>query len=66
MRNIRKVVAAIGVSVVASLATSSVALAESASGSGATFPQNFLANATVNYNAKTGHNVTYANPGGGS
>jgi ABC-type phosphate transport system substrate-binding protein len=66
MRNIRKVVAAIGVSVVASLATSSVALAESASGSGATFPQNFLANATVNFNAKTGHNVTYANPGGGS
>jgi ABC-type phosphate transport system substrate-binding protein len=66
MRNIRKVVAALGVSVVASLATSSVALAESASGSGATFPQNFLANATVNYNAKTGHNVTYANPGGGS
>ena len=66
MRNIRKVVAAIGVSVVASLATSSVALAESASGSGATFPQNFLANATVNYNAKTGENVTYANPGGGS
>ena len=60
MRNIRKVVAAIGVSVVASLATSSVALAESASGSGATFPQNFLANATVNYNAKTGHNVTYS------
>jgi len=35
MLNIRKVVAAIGVSVVASLATSSVALAESASGSGA-------------------------------
>jgi ABC-type phosphate transport system substrate-binding protein len=66
MRNIRKVVAAIGVSVVASLATSSVALAESASGSGATFPHNFLANATVNYNAKTGDNVTYANPGGGS
>jgi len=66
MRNIRKVVAAIGVSVVTSLATSSVALAESASGSGATFPQNFLANATVNYNAKTGENVTYANPGGGS
>ena len=66
MRNIRKVVAAIGVSVVATLATSSVALAESASGSGATFPQNFLANATVNYNAKTGQNVTYANPGGGS
>jgi ABC-type phosphate transport system substrate-binding protein len=66
MRNIRKVVATVGVAIVASLATSSVALAESASGSGATFPQNFLANATVNYNAKTGHNVTYANPGGGS
>ena len=66
MRNIRKVVAAIGVSVVATLATTSVALAESANGSGATFPQNFLANATVNYNAKTGDNVTYANPGGGS
>jgi len=66
MRNIRKVVAAIGVSVVASLATTSVALAESASGSGATFPQNFLANATVNFNSTTGHNVTYANPGGGS
>ena len=71
MRNIRKVVAIVGVAIVgvaivASLATSSVTLAASASGSGATFPQNFLANATVNYNAKTGHNVTYANPGGGS
>jgi ABC-type phosphate transport system substrate-binding protein len=55
MRNIRKVVAAVGVAVAASLTVSSVALAESINGEGATFPQNFLANAEVAFNA--------ANPG---
>jgi ABC-type phosphate transport system substrate-binding protein len=66
MRNIRKSFVALGIAVVASLSTSSVALAESASGSGATFPQQFLASATAEFNKATGHNVTYANPGGGS
>ena len=67
MRNIRKVVAAVGVAVVASLTVSSVALAEDAKGEGATFPQNFLANAEVAYNAShPGNTVAYKNPGGGS
>lgn len=67
MRNIRKVVAAVGVAVVASLTVSSMALAESAAGEGATFPQNFLANAEVAYNAShPGNTVAYKNPGGGS
>jgi ABC-type phosphate transport system substrate-binding protein len=67
MRNIRKVVAAVGVAVVASLTVSSVALAESAAGEGATFPQNFLANAEVAFNAANpGNTVSYKNPGGGS
>lgn len=66
MRNVRKSFVALGIAVVASLSTSSVALAESASGSGATFPQQFLASATAEFNKATGHNVTYANPGGGS
>jgi ABC-type phosphate transport system substrate-binding protein len=54
------------IAVAASLAVGSAVLAESATGSGATFPQNFQAAATVAYNAATGHNVSYANPGGGS
>lgn len=66
MRNLRKSLVMVGVAVVASLSTTSVALAESASGSGATFPQQFLASATAEFNKATGHNVTYANPGGGS
>ena len=67
MRNIRKVVAAVGVAVVASLTVSSVALAETAAGEGATFPQNFLANAEVAFNAANpGDTVSYKNPGGGS
>jgi ABC-type phosphate transport system substrate-binding protein len=67
MRNIRKVVAAVGVAVVASLTVSSVALAESINGEGATFPQNFLANAEVAFNAANpGDTVSYKNPGGGS
>ena len=67
MRNIRKVVAAVGVAVVASLTVSSVALAESINGEGATFPQNFLANAEVAFNAANpGDTVAYKNPGPGS
>lgn len=66
MRSFRKSLVAVGVAVVATLSTTSIALAESASGSGATFPQQFLASATAEFNKTTGHNVTYANPGGGS
>ena len=66
MRNLRKFIAVASIAATGVLATGGVASAESASGSGATFPQQFLASATVAYNAKTGHNVTYANPGGGS
>ena len=64
MRNLRKFIAVASIAATGVLATGGVASAESASGSGATFPQQFLASATVAYNAKTGHNVTYANPGG--
>ena len=39
---------------------------QSISGSGATFPQQFQASATAAFNAATGNNATYANPGGGS
>ena len=66
MQKLRKPIVAIALALVGSLSAGTVALAESASGSGATFPQNFLASATVAFNAATGHNVTYANPGGGS
>ena len=66
MRTFRKSLVTVGVALVATLSTTSIALAESASGSGATFPQQFLASATAEFNKTTGHNVTYANPGGGS
>lgn len=66
MRTFRKSLVTVGVALAATLSTTSVALAENASGSGATFPQQFLASATAEFNKATGHNVTYANPGGGS
>lgn len=66
MRNFRKLVAATAVAVSASMALGTIASAESISGSGATFPQTFLASATTAYNASSGHSVSYANPGGGS
>ena len=66
MQKLRKPVVAIALALVGSLSAGTIALAESASGSGATFPQNFMASATVAFNAATGHNVSYANPGGGS
>ncbi|MFM7827414.1 MAG: substrate-binding domain-containing protein [Acidimicrobiaceae bacterium] len=66
MQKLRKSITAIAIAAVATLSASSVALAESASGSGATFPQQFMASATVAFNQATGHNVSYANPGGGS
>lgn len=66
MLGFRKTLTTTAIVVAASLATGSVALAESATGSGATFPQQFQASATVAFNAATGHNVSYANPGGGS
>jgi len=66
MRNFRKLVAVTAVAVSASMACGTVASAESINGSGATFPQTFLASATTAYNAASGHTVSYANPGGGS
>ncbi len=66
MRTFRKSLVTVGVAIAATLSMTSIALAESASGSGATFPQQFLASATAEFNKATGHNVTYANPGGGS
>ncbi|NCU87520.1 MAG: hypothetical protein EBV58_06930, partial [Actinobacteria bacterium] len=66
MNKFRKPVVAIALALVGSLSAGSIALAESASGSGATFPQQFMAAATVEFNKASGHNVSYANPGGGS
>jgi len=66
MRNFRKLVAVTAVAVSASMALGTIASAESINGSGATFPQTFLASATTAYNAASGHTVSYANPGGGS
>jgi phosphate transport system substrate-binding protein len=66
MNKFKKPVVAIALALVGSLSAGTIALAESASGSGATFPQQFLASSTVAFNAATGHNVAYANPGGGS
>ncbi|NBP17373.1 MAG: phosphate ABC transporter substrate-binding protein, PhoT family, partial [Actinobacteria bacterium] len=62
----KKLFSAISMVVAASLAVGSAALAESISGSGATFPQQFQASASAAFNAATGHTVSYANPGGGS
>ena len=66
MQKLRKPIVAIALALVGSLSAGTIALAESASGSGATFPQQFMASATVAFNQATGHNVSYANPGGGS
>lgn len=66
MQRLRKPIVAIALALVGSFSAGTIVLAESTSGSGATFPQNFLASATVAFNAATGNNVTYANPGGGS
>ena len=55
--------------VAGSLAFGTAALAVDVKGSGATFPQSFLAAATVAFKATpqgAAHNVNYANPGGGS
>ena len=62
----KKLFGSVSLAVVGALAIGSVALAESISGSGATFPQQFQASATAAFNAATGHNASYANPGGGS
>lgn len=62
----KKLFGTMSLAVVGALAVGSVALAESISGSGATFPQQFQASATAAFNAATGHNASYANPGGGS
>jgi phosphate transport system substrate-binding protein len=62
----KKLFSTMSLAVAGALAFGSVALAESINGSGATFPQQFQASATAAFNAATGHNVSYANPGGGS
>ncbi|MBM3657169.1 MAG: hypothetical protein FJW93_02710 [Actinobacteria bacterium] len=62
----KKLLSSVSLAVAGALAFGTVALAESISGSGATFPQQFQASATAAFNAATGNNATYANPGGGS
>ena len=62
----KKMFGSVSLAVAGVLAFGSIALAESINGSGATFPQQFQASATAAFNAATGHNATYANPGGGS
>ena len=62
----KKLFSTMSLAVAGALAFGSVALAESINGSGATFPQQFQASATAAFNAATGHNASYANPGGGS
>jgi len=66
MKSFRKVFASTALVVVGSMSVATMASAESISGSGATFPQNFQAAATVEYTKSSGNTVTYANPGGGS
>jgi ABC-type phosphate transport system substrate-binding protein len=62
----KKLFGTLSLAIVGALAVGSVALAESINGSGATFPQQFQASATAAFNAATGNNASYANPGGGS
>lgn len=63
----KKLFGSVSLAVAGVLALGSVALAsQSISGSGATFPQQFQASATAAFNAATGNNASYANPGGGS
>jgi len=62
----QKLFTSIALALAGTLAVGSAALAESASGSGATFPQQFQASASAAFNAATGHTISYANPGGGS
>ena len=66
MKSFRKVIASTALVVVGSMSVATMASAESISGSGATFPQTFLASATVEYSKTAGHTATYTNPGGGS
>ncbi len=66
MSNFRKLVIGTAIACFASMACGTIASAESINGSGATFPQAFLAAATTAYNAQSGHTASYANPGGGS
>ena len=62
----KKLFSSVSLAVAGALAFGTVALAESISGSGATFPQQFQASASAAFSAATGHTVSYANPGGGS
>ena len=62
----KKLLSSVSLAIAGALAFGTVALAESISGSGATFPQQFQASATAAFNAATGKNASYANPGGGS
>ena len=65
----KKLFGLISLALAGSLAAGSAVQAESINGSGATFPQAFLAAATVAFKADpsgAAHTVNYANPGGGS
>jgi ABC-type phosphate transport system substrate-binding protein len=65
----KKLFSSVALAVVGSLSLGTAAMAATVNGSGATFPQSFLASATTGFRsapAGAGHTVNYANPGGGS
>jgi ABC-type phosphate transport system substrate-binding protein len=63
----KKLFSLASIAIAGSLAVSSAAMAATVNGSGATFPQSFLAAATTAFKvAVPQHTVNYANPGGGS
>ena len=63
----KKFFSLLSIAVAGSLSIGSAAMAATVNGSGATFPQSFLASATTAFKtAVPAHTVNYANPGGGS
>ena len=65
----KKLFSLVSLAVAGAMAVGTAAHAESINGSGATFPQTFMASATVAFKADAAgaaHTVNYANPGGGS
>ena len=63
MISLKKRIAFVGMTVVSSLAVTSVAHAESITAGGATFPDTFIQPAIAEFNKKTGHTLTYAAKG---
>lgn len=63
----KKLFSLVSIAVAGSLSIGTAAMAATINGSGATFPQSFLASATTAFKAAVpAHTVNYANPGGGS